>query len=43
MIVTSMAVMGQLYRSERRLWLIEPDASMLIVLILATLGLIYVA
>jgi cation:H+ antiporter len=40
-LVTSVAVMGQLYRVERRKWLIEPDALMVIALIIGTLALLY--
>ena len=39
MLVTSVAVMGQLYRVERRTWLIEPDALMVIALVIGTLAL----
>jgi cation:H+ antiporter len=40
-IVTSIATMGLLYRAEKRYWLIEPDAVLVIVLVLAALGLVY--
>jgi cation:H+ antiporter len=40
-LVTSVAVLGLLYRAEKRHWFIEPDASLMVVLILGALALIY--
>jgi cation:H+ antiporter len=40
-VVTSVAVMGQLYQVEKRTRFLEPDAVMMIGLILAALGLVY--
>jgi cation:H+ antiporter len=40
-LVTSVAVAGLLYRPEKRYWFIEPDALLVIVLVLASLGLVY--
>jgi cation:H+ antiporter len=40
-VVTSVAMMGLLYRAEKRLWMIEPDALLIMVLILAALYAIY--
>jgi len=42
-VVTSVAIMGLLYRAERRYWLIEPDAALIILLVLGSLGLVYYA
>lgn len=39
--VTAIATMGLLYRAEKRYWLIEPDAALVISLVLAALGLVY--
>jgi cation:H+ antiporter len=40
-LVTSVAVLGLLYRPEKRYWIIEPDALLVIVLVLASLGLVF--
>lgn len=40
-IVTAVATMGLLYRAERRFWIIEPDAALVILLILGSLALVY--
>jgi hypothetical protein len=40
-LVTSVAVMGQLYQVERRRWLIEPDALAVVLLVVGALGLLY--
>jgi len=40
-IVTAVAVLGILYRAEKRIWLIEPDAAMVVLLVLGALGLLY--
>lgn len=39
-LVTCVATMGMLYRVEKRVWLIEPDAVLVILLVLGALGLI---
>ncbi len=41
MMITSVAVMGQLYQVENRRRFVEPDALLVIVLVLGTLGLLY--
>jgi cation:H+ antiporter len=40
-IVTAVATMGLLYRAEKRYWLVEPDAALVIVLVLAAVALVY--
>ena len=40
-LVTSVAVAGLLYRPEKRYWFIEPDAALVILLVLMSLGLVY--
>ncbi len=40
-LVTAIAVLGQLYNVEKRLWLLEPDATLMFLAIMAALGLIY--
>ena len=40
-LVTSVAVMGQLYRAERRIHFIEPDALLVALLVVASLAMIY--
>jgi len=40
-IATSVTILGLLYRAERRYWLIEPDAALVLVIILASFGLVY--
>jgi hypothetical protein len=39
--VTAVAVLGILYRSEKRIWLIEPDAALVVLLVLGALGLLH--
>jgi len=41
MVATQVAIMGQLYQSESRCRLIEPDAWLVILIVLGSLGLIY--
>lgn len=40
-LVTAVALLGILYRAEKRYWLIEPDAVLVILLLIGTLVLIY--
>ncbi len=40
-VVTAVAVMGQLYEDERRTRLVEPDATLVILLVLGSLGIVY--
>lgn len=40
-LVTAVAVAGLLYRPEKRFWLIEPDALLVILLVFGSLGLVY--
>ncbi|MBL8850051.1 MAG: hypothetical protein JNG89_10215 [Planctomycetaceae bacterium] len=40
-LVTTIAILGLLYRAEKRYWLVEPDAALMIVLILGSLALVY--
>jgi cation:H+ antiporter len=40
-LITSIAIMGQLYHAERRIRFIEPDALLIIILVLGALGLVY--
>ena len=40
-IVTAVALLGLLYRAEKRFWLIEPDALLVILLVIGALVLIY--
>lgn len=40
-IATSMTILGLLYRPERRFWFIEPDAALVIFVVLSSLGLVY--
>jgi cation:H+ antiporter len=40
-IVTAVATMGLLYRAEKRLWFVEPDALVIILMVLGAMGLIY--
>jgi cation:H+ antiporter len=40
-LATSVATLGLLYRPERRYWLIEPDAALVILIALSSLGLVY--
>jgi cation:H+ antiporter len=41
-IITGVATTGLLYRAEKRFWLIEPDALLIVLLVLGALGLAYV-
>jgi cation:H+ antiporter len=41
-IATCVATLGLLYRAEKRYWIIEPDALLVIFLVLASLGLVYI-
>ncbi|GIW80721.1 MAG: cation transporter [Gemmatales bacterium] len=40
-LITCVAVMGQLYHAEKRLRFVEPDAALIILLVLSALGLVY--
>ncbi len=40
-LVTTVAILGLLYRAEKRYWLVEPDAALMIVLIIGALALVY--
>jgi cation:H+ antiporter len=40
-LATGMATLGVLYRPERRYWFIEPDAALVVAIVLASLGLVY--
>lgn len=40
-VITSLAIIGFLYRAEKRYWFVEPDASLVVVLVIAALGLVY--
>lgn len=40
-LVTSVAVLGLLYRGEKRWWVVEPDAVLMVLLILGALTLLY--
>lgn len=40
-LVTCVATLGMLYRAEKRYWICEPDAVLIILLVLGSLGLIY--
>lgn len=40
-LVTCVALLGMLYRVEKRLWILEPDAVLVILLIVGALGLVY--
>lgn len=42
-VVTSVVILGQLYRVEKRVVFLEPDACLVIVMVFVALGLIYVA
>jgi hypothetical protein len=39
--ITGVAIAGQLYRVESRVRLIEPDALLVIILVLVAMGLVY--
>jgi cation:H+ antiporter len=41
MMVTAIVIVGQLYRVESRTWLVEPDAALVLIIVLAGLALIY--
>ncbi len=38
--VTAVAIQGLLYRAEKRLWIVEPDAALLVVLVVAALSVV---
>jgi cation:H+ antiporter len=40
-LITAVALMGQLYRAERRYWVFEPDATLVILLVLTALATVY--
>ena len=40
--VSSIVILGQLYREERRILFMEPDATLVIVLVFIALGIVYV-
>jgi cation:H+ antiporter len=40
-LITAVAVLGLLYQAEKRYWLLEPDASLIIVLVLAAFATLY--
>jgi cation:H+ antiporter len=40
-LATQIAVMGQLYHVEKRIWLIEPDAMLVILVVVGALALVY--
>ncbi|MGD9648233.1 MAG: sodium:calcium antiporter [Pirellulales bacterium] len=40
-LVTSTVVLGLLYRPEKRYWFVEPDAALVIFLVLMSMGLVY--
>lgn len=40
-VITSLAVIGQLYNVERRIFILEPDAALMIILIVGALYLVY--
>lgn len=40
-LATSVTIMGQLYHVEKRCWILEPDATIVILLIISSFGLIY--
>jgi cation:H+ antiporter len=39
--VTAVAIQGLLYRAEKRLWIVEPDAALLVVLVVAALSVVF--
>jgi cation:H+ antiporter len=41
MLATSITIMGQLYHVEKRRWLVEPDAIVVILIVVGSLGLVY--
>jgi cation:H+ antiporter len=40
-VVTAVTMLGILYHAERRIWLVEPDALLVVLLVLGALGLLY--
>ena len=40
-ITMAAATMGMLYRAEKRLWVIEPDAALVVLMVLAAMALVY--
>jgi Ca2+/Na+ antiporter len=40
-LITAIVVMGQLYQAERRIFFVEPDAMLIILLVLAALTIIF--
>lgn len=40
-LITAVAVMGLLYRAENRYWLFEPDASLIILMVLTAIVTLY--
>ena len=40
-LITAVAVLGLLYHAEKRYWLLEPDASLIILLVLSAFGMLY--
>jgi cation:H+ antiporter len=40
-LITAVALMGILYRAEKRLWIVEPDAALVLLLLFAAIWLIY--
>ncbi len=40
-VVSAVALIGLLYRAEKRFWLIEPDAALVILLVIGALSLVY--
>ncbi len=41
LLVTGVAMLGLLYRVEKKYWLIEPDSALLVLLVLGALGIVY--
>lgn len=41
--VAAAAAMGQLYKAEKRYWILEPDAALIIVLVLIPLVMVYLS
>ena len=42
-LITAVVILGQLYRVEKRILFIEPDAGLVIVLVCAALWMVYLA
>ena len=40
-VITSIGTIGLLYRAKKRYWFVEPDASLVVVLVIGALGLVY--